>query len=200
MKVVGKFKGSIEIVNNELKAEFESQREALLTKIFETLSRMYESKTGTKKHFSLDCVETSEDKAELEEDLSKMGLRQMPSLISFMEELAFTGMIKQLLTKKTEAIVHLYLIQGYEFASRDIGSPSDPYLIVRCGESEVNDCENYQNDEPNPKFMKRLDFTVDFPGAPPLEIEAYDYDLLFGDDLIGKTSIDLDDRFFNPKW
>lgn len=48
--------------------------------------------------------------------------------------------------------------------------------------------------------MKRLDFTVNFPGAAPLEIEAYDYDLLFGDDLIGKTVIDLDDRFFNPRW
>ena len=48
--------------------------------------------------------------------------------------------------------------------------------------------------------MKRLDFNVSFPGAPPLVIEAYDYDLLFGDDLIGKTSVDLDDRFFNPKW
>lgn len=71
---------------------------------------------------------------------------------------------------------------------------------MRCGDTEDNDCDNYQNDEPNPKFMKRLDFTVDFPGAPPLEIEAYDYDLLFGDDLIGKTTIDLDDRFFNPKW
>ena len=46
----------------------------------------------------------------------------------------------------------------------------------------------------------RHDFSVSFPGAPPLIIEAYDYDLLFGDDLIGKTSIDLDDRFFNPKW
>lgn len=31
-------------------------------------------------------------------------------------------------------------------------------------------------------------------------IEAYDYDMLFGDDLIGKTCIDLDDRYFNPKW
>ena len=39
-----------------------------------------------------------------------------------------------------------------------------------------------------------------FPGAPPLVIEAYDYDILFGDDLIGKTTIDLDDRYFNPKW
>ena len=31
-------------------------------------------------------------------------------------------------------------------------------------------------------------------------IEAYDYDMLFGDDLIGKTTIDLDDRFFSPEW
>jgi len=31
-------------------------------------------------------------------------------------------------------------------------------------------------------------------------IKAYDFDDLFGDDLIGKTVIDLDDRFFNPIW
>jgi len=34
----------------------------------------------------------------------------------------------------------------------------------------------------------------------PLVIEAWDYDDLFGDDLIGSTTIDLDDRFFNPNW
>lgn len=37
-----------------------------------------------------------------------------------------------------------------------------------------------------------------FPGAPSLKIEAFDYDDLFGDDLIGTTYIDLDDRYFNP--
>lgn len=94
----------------------------------------------------------------------------------------------------------MYLIQGFEFASRDIGSASDPFLIVSCGNQVVDDEENYQDDEPNPKFVKRLDFNVTFPGAPPLVIEAYDYDMMFGNDLIGKTTIDLDDRFFNPKW
>ena len=31
-------------------------------------------------------------------------------------------------------------------------------------------------------------------------IDCYDYDDLFGDDLIGSTIIDLDDRFFTPEW
>lgn len=44
------------------------------------------------------------------------------------------------------------------------------------------------------------EFDAEFPGAPPLVIKAYDYDDLFGDDLIGKTIIDLDDRFFCPEW
>lgn len=92
------------------------------------------------------------------------------------------------------------MIEGYNFASRDIGSPSDPYLIVTCGEQVFNERDNYQDDEPNPKFNKRYDFKIHFPGAPPLVIEAYDYDMLFGDDLIGKTTIDLDDRFFTPGW
>ena len=55
-------------------------------------------------------------------------------------------------------------------------------------------------DEPNPKFNEAFEFNARFPGAPPIEIEAYDYDDLFGDELIGKTSIDLDDRQFCPEW
>ena len=33
-----------------------------------------------------------------------------------------------------------------------------------------------------------------------LKIQAMDYDDLFGDDLIGETNIDLEDRFFSPEW
>ena len=31
-------------------------------------------------------------------------------------------------------------------------------------------------------------------------IEAYDYDGFFGDDLIGISKIDLDDRFYSQSW
>lgn len=33
-----------------------------------------------------------------------------------------------------------------------------------------------------------------------LFIECFDYDELFGDDLIGTTTIDLEDRYFLPEW
>lgn len=51
-----------------------------------------------------------------------------------------------------------------------------------------------------PTFHKCYEYTVSFPGSPVIQIEAWDYDLLFGDDFIGKTKLDLDDRFFNKEW
>ena len=92
------------------------------------------------------------------------------------------------------------MLDGFDFASRDLGSFSDPYVVVRCGEKVHNRRDKYQLDEPNPKFYETFEFNARFPGALPIEIEAYDYDDLFGDDLIGKTSIDLDDRYFSPEW
>lgn len=41
---------------------------------------------------------------------------------------------------------------------------------------------------------------MDFPGSPQLKIEAFDYDTLFGDDIIGTTKVDLDDRFYSQTW
>ena len=39
-----------------------------------------------------------------------------------------------------------------------------------------------------------------FPGCPPLVVDVMDYDDLFGDDSIGKTVLDLEDRYFSPEW
>ena len=73
-------------------------------------------------------------------------------------------------------------------------------MVLKCGKKEFSERDNYQLDEPNPKFYKHYDFEVTFPGAELLYIKAYDYDDLFGDDLIGETYIDLDDRYFSPEW
>lgn len=97
-------------------------------------------------------------------------------------------------------VVRVYMIEGFDLASRDIGGFSDPYLVLRCGNKKYNERKNYVLDEPNPKFYKHYDFENVFPGCPMLFIDCFDFDDLFGDDLIGATTIDLEDRYFLPEW
>ena len=73
-------------------------------------------------------------------------------------------------------------------------------MKLTCGNDKFDERDNYQIDEPNPKFFKVYDFNVGFPGSPVVVIEAYDYDAFFGDDLIGTSKLYLDDRFFNKEW
>lgn len=92
------------------------------------------------------------------------------------------------------------MISGFDFASRDIGSASDPYLILSIGDKTFDNRDKYILDEPNPDFYAHYDFEQYFPGCPQLVIHAMDYDDLFGDDLIGTTCVDLEDRYFLPEW
>lgn len=92
------------------------------------------------------------------------------------------------------------MLSGFNFAKRDLFSESDPFLILRCGDKVYNEEDNYQIDQRDPDFYKAYEFNVTFPGAPVLYIEAYDYDDFFGNDLIGISTLDLDDRFYNKDW
>lgn len=92
------------------------------------------------------------------------------------------------------------MMSGFNMAKRDMFSKSDPYLILKCGKKVYNEVENYQLDTDDPDFYKSFDFIVDFPGAPDLEIECWDYDGFFGDELIGKSRLDLDDRYYSLSW
>ena len=44
------------------------------------------------------------------------------------------------------------------------------------------------------------DFEGHFPGSSPLIIECWDYDMVFGDELIGTSVLDLEDRYFSIDW
>jgi hypothetical protein len=55
-------------------------------------------------------------------------------------------------------------------------------------------------DEANPKFHKYYDFEGVFPGSSPVQIDVWDYDDIFGDDLIGTTWVDVEDRYFSLEW
>ncbi len=149
--------------------------------------------------FDFDKLETHEGRGKFNHIMRDLGLSYL-NLDNYLLETSFEERLSQMMLTKTKAMVRIYFIEGFSFAQRDIGSFSDPYLIVTCGKKVYNDRDNYQLDEPNPKFYKSFVFDCEFPGAPPIQIQAFDYDDLFGDDLIGETMVDLDDRFFSPEW
>ena len=53
--------------------------------------------------------------------------------------------------------MYIYIIKASQLASRDLTSPSDPYLKVYNGDKEIlNDRANYFLDDPEPTFNKVL--------------------------------------------
>ena len=105
--------------------------------------------------------------------------------------------VKRLLMVEMRCNVRVYIVRAFNLAARDNDSPSDPYVKVILGEKEHNDRENWQLDEPKPDIYKKFDFQAVFPGCPLLKIQFWDYDLLFGDDFIGETIVDVEDRYFS---
>ena len=67
-------------------------------------------------------------------------------------------------------------------------------------DKNVNKGDKRIDDNNNPKFYKMFEFEHKFPGASDITIEFYDYDPITRDDLIAKTSIDIERRFFDRKW
>ena len=64
--------------------------------IFATLTSLYRRKTGDRATFDLSCVTTMDAKASFIADCEKMELR-MPALTEFLENVAFAGIIRDLL-------------------------------------------------------------------------------------------------------
>lgn len=101
--------------------------------------------------------------------------------------------------------IRVYVLDGAGFAPMDIGlngrpGKSDPYLRLTLGKQRISDRKNYIDDTTEPDFYKMFLLNANLPGASILTIEAFDYDLIGGDDLIGKTTIDLEDRLFDVRW
>jgi len=106
---------------------------------------------------------------------------------------------RQLLTKQS-AYINLYILNASQLASRDIGSASDPYIEVTLGNKVKSTVDRYKNDEENPDFYEVFSFNSEFPGCSIVNIKIMDFDDLFGDDMVGETNIDLEDRFFSHEW
>ncbi len=61
----------------------------------------------------------------------------------------------------------------------------------------INDKENYVTANLNPMFGKMFELPATLPMDRTLKVTVMDWDRFSGDDLIGETEIDLENRYFS---
>ena len=102
---------------------------------------------------------------------------------------------------KHEVIIRVYILEIRDLPAKDLLSESDPYIKIYFGEEKKFDEQKlHQDDKNNVKWYKYYDILTTFPGESTLKIEVWDYNPIFKDSLIGSTSLDLEDRYFNNDW
>jgi Ca2+-dependent lipid-binding protein len=113
---------------------------------------------------------------------------------------AFEEMNKSILVKTT-VILRIYILQLLNLSTRDLFSDSDPYVKILLGDKVlVNEKKKFFNDKKNCNWYQYYDLLVELPGSSKLTIQVMDYDPIFSDELIGETSIDIENRYFDPTW
>ncbi len=114
------------------------------------------------------------------------------------------SLMEQLLKPK-KYVVRLYALRAFGLEEMDFDifgnkAKSDPYLKVKLGKHLFDDREHAVNDVLEVDLYKMVSFETELPGVSQLNVEIMDKDLIGSDDLIGKTTVDLEDRWFDSRW
>uniref|UniRef100_A0A665X022 C2 domain-containing protein n=1 Tax=Echeneis naucrates TaxID=173247 RepID=A0A665X022_ECHNA len=88
-------------------------------------------------------------------------------------------------------------LQASNLHPADPDGKADPYIVLRLGKNEIKDRDNYIPKQLNPVFGRSFEMHATFPRESLLSVMIYDYNLVGGDDLIGETRIDLENRFYS---
>jgi len=107
------------------------------------------------------------ERKKLRKEMRKLNIGHL-EITKHLVNLQSDVILKRQLMASNKCIIRLYAISAFNLSSRDNGSASDPYLVLTCNEKKYNERDNYQLDEPNPKFNKHYDFEGVFPGSSPL--------------------------------
>lgn len=199
LREVGQFKGYLCIHNDQEDTDFDNAKKQKMSELDSVLNELHQKKFGVPMKMDDQTFGSNDGKHQFKRRLMDMEIYTDDLMDVYTLQYNEDFLLKQLHSTKACA-VRLYVLEAFDLASRDIGSDSDPYLYVKCGSFTYNGQDKYQQDQPNPKYHQAVEFNATFPGSPALDIELWDYDDMFGDDLIGKTTMDLDERQYCVNW
>lgn len=122
-------------------------------------------------------------------------------------------------------LVRVYVLDALNLVPKDENNKCDPYLRLSLGDGRkrshvFNDRARHRTETLTPKFHHMYEFKAELPGASELRVELLDYDFFAipgiphglsqgvvsvgttvdGDDFVGATLLDLEDRWFSRKW
>ncbi|XP_049289456.1 myoferlin-like [Anopheles funestus] len=101
------------------------------------------------------------------------------------------------MSNPVEIVVVVYVVQALNLSSRDLMSESDAYIVLSYGNQRVRDRAFYIPNQASPVFGRRFEMRGILPRDQMLHLSVYDRDFASSDDLIGSTSIDIEDRFWS---
>eukprot|EP00741_Cyanophora_paradoxa_P023390 tig00021580_g22596.t1 len=103
---------------------------------------------------------------------------------------------------KQRVVVRCYVLRGYNLPQMDNGEQgkADPYLRFLLGGLEDIRKKERKAATMQPKFYETFTKHVELPGSSLLTLQLFDYDVLGRDELIGETTIDLEDRWYSRQW
>ncbi|XP_024142370.1 fer-1-like protein 6 isoform X1 [Oryzias melastigma] len=96
-----------------------------------------------------------------------------------------------------QVLIRVYIVSASNLHPADPDGKADPYIVLRLGKNEIKDRDNYIPKQLNPVFGRSFEMQATFPQESLLSVVIYDFDLVGGDDLIGETRIDLENRFYS---
>ncbi|CAK1554644.1 unnamed protein product [Leptosia nina] len=94
-------------------------------------------------------------------------------------------------------LVRVYIVKALNLKTKEFAGKSDPYTVVSCGKKHFGNRANYVPSTLNPVFGKMYEFRCNLPEDYMISISLYDFNAIPPDELIGSTSIDLEDRIYS---
>eukprot|EP00004_Rigifila_ramosa_P003995 TRINITY_DN1437_c1_g3_i2.p1 TRINITY_DN1437_c1_g3~~TRINITY_DN1437_c1_g3_i2.p1 ORF type:complete len:1074 (-),score=257.30 TRINITY_DN1437_c1_g3_i2:75-3296(-) len=97
-------------------------------------------------------------------------------------------------------VVRIYVLRGINLMAKDGNGLADPFLKIKLGTTLIDDEKAHLRETVQPEFYKMFELNTTLPGPSQLEIGVWDYNILGTNDLIGSTTIDLENRWFSKEW
>ena len=199
IKNMGKFKGIVSVINKYREENYKIVRNTRLQILKQSLDELSDKVLGEPFEFDYHSLKTAEGKELFQAKLKQIGCDDL-DLVKHFSQMNYSEELTRLMMLRTPCVIRVYILDADELPEKDVGGSVDPYIVLRLNGKVFNERDNYTPNCHNPEINKMFEFDSEFPGCGVLKIQMWDRDTVFGDDFIGETRVDLEDRFFSPEW